>query len=202
MAQRDKKMPRRVTKTYAGPLQAGVTLIELMVVLMVLAVVVTLSVPSFNALIRNNRIYTQVNDFHLALMRARSEAMSRVQRVTVCASSDGASCSGTGQWEDGWVIFAEDPNSMSMPPAINTSDGDEILEIKQALSGDTTLRGDSALANYVSYMGTGFTTTTGKLALCDTRGLSWSRTILINAAGRPRIIYSDETGSASSCTSP
>lgn len=182
--------------------QAGLTLVEMMISLLVLAIIVTLAVPGFNALIRNNRIYTQVNDFHLSLMRARSEAMSRVKRVTVCTSSDAATCNTTGKWEDGWIVFVEE--NATQNATVDT--GEEILEVQQDLGRDNTLRGDTNLVNYISYVGTGFTSLvtsapqTGKLALCDDRGLRWGKVVLINAAGRPRVV--EGLGNATSCTSP
>lgn len=173
--------------------QRGLSLIELMITLLVMAVLVTVAVPGFNTLIRNNRLYTQVNDFHLSLMRARSEAMSRVQRVTVCAADisdpNNPSCVNTGRWEEGWIVFVED--SATENASVDT--GEEVLEIQQALSGDNTLRGSSTVADYVSYGGTGFstasdgTTLTGKWALCDERGASWGRELVIYATGRPRV---------------
>ena len=101
----------------------------MLVTLVVAAVLLALAIPTFETTLRNNRLFTQVNDFHLALARARSEAMSRVQRATICASTNGTSCNGTGAWEDGWIIFAEDHESQNGLP--NTADGDEILEVRQ-----------------------------------------------------------------------
>lgn len=182
--------------------QNGITLVELMITLAVLAVVITLAVPSFNALIRNNRIYTQINDLHLSLMRARAEAMSQVKRITVCTSSDAATCNATGKWEDGWIVFVE--HNATQNAAVDS--GEEILQVQQKLSGGNTLRGDTNVTNYISYVGTGFSTQisggvqTGKLALCDIRGLGSGRVILINAAGRPRVV--DALGNATTCTSP
>jgi len=180
----------------------GFSVIELMVTVAVLSILLVLVAPSFQTTIQNNRLYTQVNDFHLSLSRARSAAMSRVQRVTVCASADGATCSNSGIWENGWIVFSEHHDSQNATVDPN----DVILEIKQALSGNTTLRGDSDVTNYVSYAGTGFTTLvsgstqTGKFALCDNRGLSDGKALLINAAGRPRVVAA--SGNVSSCTAP
>lgn len=182
----------------------GFSLVELMVVLLVLGVLLTVTIPSFNTLYQNNRLYTQANDFHLSLSRARSEAMSRVQRITVCPSTNGSSCASGGAWENGWIIFTESHGSQNAAVDPN----EVVLEIQQAISGGNTLRGSSNVANYVSYDGTGFSTLvsgtvqTGRLALCDLRGLSNGKAIVINAAGRPRVLDATDSGGVDSCLSP
>jgi type IV fimbrial biogenesis protein FimT len=168
----------------------GLTLIDVLLAVTVLSVLLLVALPSFRTTILNNRLYSQTNEFYLSLMRARSEALSRVRRVTVCASSDGSSC--TGNWEQGWIIFAEDHNSQNA--ALDPNDGDILLEVQQELAAGNTLRGDENVASYVSYLGTGFTrmvsgaSQTGTLVLCDARGFNDGKAIAINAAGRPRVL--------------
>ena len=82
--------------------QTGFTLVELMVTITVLAVLLGVGVPSFQATIQGNRITTAANDLVAALQYARSEAVRRGVNVTVCSSNDQATCSGT--WTDGWVV--------------------------------------------------------------------------------------------------
>lgn len=89
---------------------AGFTLIELMVTLSVLALLLGIGVPSFQATIQGNRITTTANDLVAALQFARSEAVRRGVNVTLCASNDQTTCSGA--WTDGWVVrgpVAADP---------------------------------------------------------------------------------------------
>ncbi|KAF1709464.1 pre-pilin like leader sequence [Pseudoxanthomonas kalamensis DSM 18571] len=78
----------------------GFTLIELMVTVAVLAILVTLAVPSFTSLINSNRLTGQANSLVADLQLARSEAIRRNRTITVCRSTDGATCAGaTGAWE-------------------------------------------------------------------------------------------------------
>src|SRR6056297_2046627 len=83
----------------------GFTLIEVMVVLVVLAVLLSVGAPSFTTLIRDNRLVSAVYDLRGALSTARSEALAQRAFVTVCPSSDGATCSGT--WADGYIVFVD-----------------------------------------------------------------------------------------------
>lgn len=92
------------------PPQAGFTLIELMVTISVLAVLLGVGVPSFQATIQGNRITTTANDLVAALQLARSEAVRRGVNVTVCSSNNQSTCSGA--WTNGWVVrgpVAADP---------------------------------------------------------------------------------------------
>jgi type IV fimbrial biogenesis protein FimT len=82
---------------------------ELMFTISVLAVLLTLAIPSFRETIERNRVTAQSNDFVTSLNFARSEALKRVGSVTVCASANGATCSGAGvtDWSTGWIAFAD-----------------------------------------------------------------------------------------------
>jgi len=78
--------------------QRGFTLVELIMGLAIVAIVLTLGVPSFGDLIRNNRLTTQVNQVVSALALARSEAIKRAALIDVSSASGGAN------WKDGWTV--------------------------------------------------------------------------------------------------
>ena len=82
--------------------ETGFTLIELLIGIAVLAVLLGIGVPSFQELIRTNRVAAITNDLLAAMQFARSEAVRRGDLVTVCSSDDGSTCSGA--WTDGWVV--------------------------------------------------------------------------------------------------
>lgn len=87
----------------------GFTLIELMVTLAVLAIVLGIAVPSFQTQIINNRSLTMGDEFAQALNFARSEAVKNKKRVSICASSNGTSC--TGNWSEGFIVFQDNAAS-------------------------------------------------------------------------------------------
>ena len=82
----------------------GFSLLELMITVAVAAILMALAVPSFTSLINNNRLTSGSNALVTAMHHARSEAVRRNARVTLCASADGATCAGTGNWQ-GWVTL-------------------------------------------------------------------------------------------------
>ncbi len=114
------------------------------------AIVLSIGVPSFQASIKNNRKLTAINDMRTALALARSTAITRRVRATVCTSSDNATCADEGGWDQGWIIFA-DP----VDPAASVDDGDEILRVHEKISGSGTFTGNGRLANRVSYTAKG-----------------------------------------------
>ena len=65
----------------------GFTLLELMVAIAVLAILVTIGVPSFQTLIQNNRVVTQTNELVTALNFARTEAVKRGRPVQVTVTN-------------------------------------------------------------------------------------------------------------------
>ena len=67
--------------------QAGFTLIELMIVILLGAILMGMAIPSFRSLMAGNRLTTQANDLVGAINYARSEAISHNTTVTFCRAN-------------------------------------------------------------------------------------------------------------------
>lgn len=85
--------------------QRGVTLIELMIVLVILGIGTALALPAFNDVIRQSRVTSEVNELLAAINLTRSEAIKRGQTVRICGSSDQSTC--TGSFEEGWIVWSD-----------------------------------------------------------------------------------------------
>ena len=85
----------------------GMTLIELMMAIAVLGILVAIAVPSFRSITASSRTVAATNDLVSALNLARSEALTRSVNAVVCTSSDQATCSGSTDWADGWIVFSD-----------------------------------------------------------------------------------------------
>ncbi|MCH8531180.1 MAG: GspH/FimT family pseudopilin [Saccharospirillum sp.] len=72
--------------------QKGVTLIELMITLAVIAIIASLAAPSFQGVIENNRVASQANGLLSAAHFARSEAVKTGGDVTLTVNADGSWC--------------------------------------------------------------------------------------------------------------
>ena len=88
-------------------IQSGFTLIELMIVIVVLAIILTLGVPSFRSIIQNNRAVTIANDLVAAVQTARSEALRLRATVSVCRSAGGTVCEDDTDWSVGWIVCSD-----------------------------------------------------------------------------------------------
>lgn len=111
---------------------SGLTLVELMITLVVIAIALTVAVPGFTNFIRGNRVTSQANEFLVSLTFARSEAIKRGRPVAVCASSDQATCSGSNDWDAGWIAFTDDDGT-----AGDLDGTDELLRVHDALSASS-----------------------------------------------------------------
>jgi len=85
--------------------QKAFTLIELLITLLVLAILASLAVPSFRVQMLNAKAKALEEDLAGRINQARYEAIKKSQRVSICASSDGATC--TGSWIDGYIVFED-----------------------------------------------------------------------------------------------
>ena len=96
--------------------QKGVTLIELMIAIGVLAIIATMAVPSMQKIIDNNRVTSQANAILSAITLARSEAVKRgVNMSFVAVGAD---------YTNGWCVRLETAADCSNAvKAGETSDG-------------------------------------------------------------------------------
>jgi len=92
---------------------SGFTLIELVVAMAIVGILLTLAVPSLKAYMQNNRLIAASNDLLSALHIARSEAIKLNKRVSICDSTDGENCTGTGNWDTGWIVFIDAANAVT-----------------------------------------------------------------------------------------
>jgi type IV fimbrial biogenesis protein FimT len=192
----------------------GFTLIELIITIVILAIVASFAIPSFQQTVLNNRLTAQINETSSLISYSRSEA-SKLSTgvVTACASTDSASCSGNAAWETGWVVFRD----IDGDRAVETADGDQLLKVRGALSGGNTLRIvdlSSDGGNWVQFASNGFPVSSatgnqaGTFVLCDDRGASDARGVAVNVSGQTRLardsggtagVLNDHDGNDISC---
>lgn len=89
----------------------GVTLIELMVTLAIMAILAAIALPAFRDSIRRNEVTAASNALLADLSYARSEAANRGLQVSVCPSVDGVTCGGTTTYDTGWIVYTYTPGS-------------------------------------------------------------------------------------------
>jgi len=73
----------------------GFNLIELVVVITIISILASVAVPSFTGMITRTKAQNAASDLHMALMKARSEAIKRNTNVKLAVTSGGK----------GWTIY-------------------------------------------------------------------------------------------------
>jgi len=156
------KSPHPYNRAKLHP-QLGLTLIEIMVTLAVVAITLSLGVPSFQGMVSSNRMSTTANSLISALNVARSEAIKRAARVNVVATS------ASTNWATGWKVQV---NSNS--------------EVIKSFDPITGMQVTGSSTQY-QFLPTGFFSLTAaeEIKICDasTTGET-GRTITISISGR------------------
>ena len=125
--------PGSSNNTRAMKQQSGFTLIELMITIAVVAILVTVGIPSFQTLLQSSRMATQSNELIAGLNTARSEAVRRNANIQVRPLDDG--------WEDGFEIV--DPDDENEPLRLFKGFGNGITV--DGHGGTVTFQGDGSL---------------------------------------------------------
>ncbi|MBU2640338.1 MAG: GspH/FimT family pseudopilin [Gammaproteobacteria bacterium] len=188
----EKKLPLRgIQKGRSLYRQPGFTLIELIITLAIAAILMTVAIPNFQIFVLNGRISAQANDFMGALGLARSEAIKRATRVSICKSANGTACATSGNWEQGWIVFVDGGTA-------GTVDGtDSAIQVHGALDGGGTFVGNGTVVNYFAYQASGYGTQNGTIKLCPPSPAAVEgRDIVISNTGRARV----QKPPASACT--
>ncbi|WP_417539845.1 GspH/FimT family pseudopilin [Marinobacter sp.] len=156
----------------------GFTLIELMVTIAVLAIAVTIAIPSFRNIIVSNSVAFDRDEFFTLVTFARSEAIKRGTAVTICKSSDGGSCDDSLGWNGGWLVF-HDANGNG-----DKNTGDDPVRAVAPLDGQVTV-GHSAGDDRITYGSRGLLLRgQGIVTFSHSAGTQYDRTVDIGLTGR------------------
>ena len=164
----------------------GFTLLEALVVLVLLGTIMALAAPSLTELRQKHQMQGQGEHLLNSLMLARSEALRRQQRVTLCLRGDNDGCASEGSWAQGWVVFVDANDNATREVQ------EVVLQVHESLPPFLRLKGNSTVNRYVSYGPEGRSQTVsgafqaGTLTLCRPDQLSGWR-VVINAVGKPRL---------------
>ena len=170
-----------------SPLQgrmAGFTVTELVMVMTIIGILTAIGVPSFKYVTASNRISSEINALLGDMQFARSQAIKQGLTVTVCTSSDGATCNtgGAGNtWNTGWIVFLDSNGDQQV------NNGEQVIRVQPGFSSNDTLQSMGSLAA-VTYNRLGYAPTwnsqTINIALHDANNLStYTRCLAITASG-------------------
>ncbi|TDK68022.1 GspH/FimT family pseudopilin [Sapientia aquatica] len=182
--------------------ERGFSLVELMIALAIGTILLMIAAPQFNSAIQTQQSNTEVTNLMMDMQYARSEAIKEGQNVTICASTDGASCSGT-TWNSGWIIFS---NISAASPAAFTKGTDVKLRVQPSLTTKDTITSSPA-TNSITYnrdgFGVNFGNATGQLFTLHNAPINnaATRCLFLDALGRQKVYkYGDTPATGFSCS--
>lgn len=112
-----------VIRMVSASRQSGISMIEIMVTIAIVAVLAAVAMPGMTSLIASQRLKAASSDLHTSLLLARSEAIKRNTEIEVTPSASG--------WAGGWTVQRADGDGDAMEvhgsfPAITISGPDAL----------------------------------------------------------------------------
>jgi type IV fimbrial biogenesis protein FimT len=175
--------------------QAGLTLIELMITLVVGSILMVIAVPSFMSFHKDNRRVTQLNELVSGLNLARSEAIKSNATVALCPSADGATCGGA-TYDNGWIVFLN--KDADSPPTV-TDASETILRTQSGVTGSGTSLRATGISTGLNFTPTGRPDASGDITYCDDRGAAEARDVLVSRIGLITSSHLHSDNSALTC---
>jgi type IV fimbrial biogenesis protein FimT len=150
----------------------GFTMVELMMVVAILAIMSALAAPSMSKMIANQRLRSVATDLHLALVKARAEAIKR--------NADGVNTHvrvspAGGSWTAGWSVDFVDENP------------NPDIHVELDVRGPTPSVSINSTATQVEYRGTGRTASAASAFVITSSSTDAARCLSIDSTGRPYV---------------
>ncbi len=165
---------------------AGLSLVELLIVMAVAAMVLGIGVPGFQQFQDSTRMRAQMYRVLGDILLTRSEAIKRNRRVIMCPSSfhSGGLRQCAGAFRDGWVVFPDLNGNREIDadePVLRSAPG---LDPRFSL---TNRAGTRNAAEKIAYLPDGSSRRNRTLMFCSRRSPQIeSFNIVMNIIGRPR----------------
>jgi type IV fimbrial biogenesis protein FimT len=158
--------------------ERGVTLVELLFAIMVIAILTVIAIPSFRDATLSGRLSAISSDLYTSVQLARSEAIKSNATRTLCTSSDGLTCASSTAWGQGWIIIDGAGNVLQSQPAVPT--GYKVVQ--------------SGAAANLSFQPIGVGSSSATFTICrDTPIGNQNRVISVLATGSASVKRNDNT---------
>ncbi|CAD6529777.1 hypothetical protein LMG28727_02576 [Paraburkholderia kirstenboschensis] len=172
----------------ASPPCGGFTLVETLVVVALLAVIALAATPSFVAWQVRDQVDARAKALMSTLAYARSEALRRGARVTVCRTDAARHClapgqpcaTGTTDWSCGWAVLADRAGTLTLLRAHSSLSSVSIVGTQTNLT--FTPPAGQLIGTFRSF------DIAPRAPSEATQGDKWRRCIRIAAGGRSRIV--------------
>lgn len=152
--------------------QAGFTLIEMLVGLVLIGLITTLAAPAFGEIINSQRRQDAAQQLASGIRTARTEAVLRSQPVVIRAIE--------GNWSNGWQIVIDPQKNQ-----------DDLIVLERARSAKVPIIGNRPVKQSIRFNGLGTPSdngfTAGTLFVCDAKSAISHHRVILASSGRVRI---------------
>lgn len=148
--------------------QQGISMVELMLALAILALALNIAVPNLQEFLDKNRALAVKHQLERTLLQARTMAVTQREKIQLCGSLDLQNCH--TDWSSGWII--------------RRLKDEQNLYANQLLNQQYSLKWDGFQKNIVFQPGGVGLTTNGRFYLCRKQRVDWQ--IVLNRQGRVR----------------
>jgi len=153
----------------------GYTLTELLTVVLIVAISLTIALPTFTQSIENAKISTTLERLTHSMRLAQSASARTGETAFVCASSDANTCNAGGNWSDGWIVVEQTGGTLN------------VLKVEEPVPDSINLNiDDFTNTNRITFTPFGNVApgvAPGVFVACDTRGPTFAKAIVITEAG-------------------
>lgn len=158
----------------------GFTLIEALVVMAVAAILLAVAIPAWSHARAAANAGSVRAKLASSLVDAVQHSASTGSEVVICPAAMSGGCSGSINWDGGWLVFA-DINGNRAPDANETR-----LAHNEALPAGIHLRTTSGRTRLVFQPNGGNAGSNTTFTLCDARGVGSATSLVLSNAGRIR----------------
>lgn len=165
----------------------GLTLVELMVTIMVLALLAVIAAPGVRDFMLRNRSSAQSLELVASVNLARAEAIKGGVQATICKSANPTAaspgCTNSGAWEQGWIVFVDrraNPTDAVAP--------DDMRRAQAPLEANMTAVGVGTFDAGITFLPNGMPKNIGGSAVvkfCPNVAGVFGVEVTVNATGRP-----------------
>jgi len=184
---------------------SGFTLLELLTTVAIAGVVMALAVPAMKSFVQRGKMTSYGNELVSAIQLARANAIKNAGFACVCPTTNAMdavpACSGSNDWETGWMAFSDSTGDCVFNPADATPD--VLIKVMDDDGFDNfTVRNNNSSINSLDYIRfnsrgvpvqPGGASQQGMFTICDERGVgldangdSITRGIELSGAGSVR----------------